>query len=318
MPFGRFRQSVQPTPISSLERRRLIFSYLPDWILTLVLAGAFFALDPIEGYRRTFSLTDTSLRHEYAVHERIPNLALYLISIVAPFVLMLAMNLLTLRSKWDAHNSVLGLILSLALTGAVTQFVKITVGRPRPDLIDRCNPPATAVDPQFGLSDWTICRQTDAYILRDGFRSFPSGHSSLSFAGLGFLSFYLAGKMHLFDRQGHAGKAWLSLAPFAGAALVAISRTMDYRHHWHDVLTGSLLGTVISYFAYRQYYPDLASDISHLPFPPRKARGGDESAFEEGPGLPLHTRGGGLAPPDGALLPRGSRESDGSARGGRS
>lgn len=25
------------------------------------------------------------------------------------------------------------------------------------------------------------------------------------------------------------GKAWLALAPFSGAALVAISRTMDYR-----------------------------------------------------------------------------------------
>ena len=51
----------------------------------------------------------------------------------------------------------------------------------------------------------------------------------MSFAGLGFLSFYLAGKLHLFDKKGHTAKAWLSFTPLAGAALVAISRTMDYR-----------------------------------------------------------------------------------------
>jgi diacylglycerol diphosphate phosphatase/phosphatidate phosphatase len=51
----------------------------------------------------------------------------------------------------------------------------------------------------------------------------------VSFAGLGFLSFYLAGKLHLFDKRGHARKAWLALSPLTAATLVAISRTMDYR-----------------------------------------------------------------------------------------
>jgi len=44
---------------------------------------------------------------------------------------------------------------------------------------------------------------------------------------------------------------------------------MDYRHHWHDVFIGSLLGTFCSYFSYRQYYPHLGSDEAHLPFSPR-------------------------------------------------
>jgi diacylglycerol diphosphate phosphatase/phosphatidate phosphatase len=45
-----------------------------------------------------------------------------------------------------------------------------------------------------------------------------------------------------------------------------------FKDHWQDVLAGSILGTVVSYFAYRQYYPSLASEVSHRPYAPRVAR----------------------------------------------
>lgn len=72
----------------------------------------------------------------------------------------------------------------------------------------------------------------------------------MSFAGLGFLSLYLAGKMHLWDNGGHRvsqhplkifavhtlipeflpkTRAWAALSPLLGAAMVAISRTEDNR-----------------------------------------------------------------------------------------
>jgi len=35
------------------------------------------------------------------------------------------------------------------------------------------------------------------------------------------------------------------------------------------VTVGSILGLSIAYFAYRQYYPDLAAEFSHRPFSPR-------------------------------------------------
>ncbi|KAG6865031.1 hypothetical protein C0991_005577 [Blastosporella zonata] len=56
---------------------------------------------------------------------------------------------------------------------------------------------------------------------------------------------------------------------------------MDYRHHWHDVLVGSIIGTVVSYFTYRQYYPSLADELSHRPYSPRIKRENAEI-------LPLH------------------------------
>lgn len=52
---------------------------------------------------------------------------------------------------------------------------------------------------------------------------------------------------------------------------------MDYRHHWQDVLVGSLLGLTMAFFAYRQYYPPLSSPRSQKPFSPRVPRdAGDE------------------------------------------
>ncbi|KIJ69223.1 hypothetical protein HYDPIDRAFT_79486, partial [Hydnomerulius pinastri MD-312] len=250
----------------------------------------FFGLNGVHGFRREFSVNDETYVISFAVKERVPDIALYFIAVVAPLVIQLVVNLISVRSFWDYHNSALGLILGLVITGAVTQFTKITVGRPRPgrlnfrpptNLLSRCMPIPGSQDPTYGLSTDAICTNTNEAIMIDGWRSFPSGHSScaflltsvvVSFAGLGFLSFYLAGKMHLFDTRGHAHKAWISVTPLFGATLVAISRTMDFRHHWQDVIAGAILGFVIAYFAYRQYFPSLASPMSHRPYSPRVPR----------------------------------------------
>jgi len=253
----------------SSPRLRTILSYGVDWFITIGFAVSFFMLDYIHGYQRVFSLQDKSLQHPYKTKEIIPTYALVIISFVGPALFQPVINLATARSWWDLHTSTLGLTLSLSVTNALTQFIKISVGRPRPDFITRCNPRNGTIDPTFGLSTAAVCTQIDYAILRDGFKSFPSGHSSMSFAGMGFLAFYFAGKYRLFDKKGHTLKVWIFAAPLACAAFVAISRTMDYRHHWGDVLAGSLLGLCVSYFCYRQYYPSHASADCQKPFPMR-------------------------------------------------
>lgn len=68
-----------------------------------------------------------------------------------------------------------------------------------------------------------------------------------AFAGMGFLSLYLAGKLHVFDRKGYTYKGFVVAAPIIVAILIAVSRTQDYRHHWHDVVAGSLVGNIYIY-----------------------------------------------------------------------
>lgn len=51
--------------------------------------GIFYLLDKIEGYRRLFSVTDTSLAHPYAHKERVPVWLLGVICGIAPAVIII-------------------------------------------------------------------------------------------------------------------------------------------------------------------------------------------------------------------------------------
>ena len=88
----------------------------------------------------------------------------------------------------------------------------------------------------------------------EGRKSFPSGHSSFSFAAWGFVFFYIAGKLGTF----HCSRpisTWRLLLPLIFLLVplsIALSRTSDYHHHWQDVLAGSVLGFAIIWMIYRQ------------------------------------------------------------------
>jgi len=79
-----------------------------------------------------------------------------------------------------------------------------------------------------------------------------------SFAGLFYLSLYLAAKLHIWDSRGEVWKVFVVVIPSIGAGLIAASRIMDARHHPFDVITGSLLGIACAYAAYRQYFPSVS------------------------------------------------------------
>lgn len=83
---------------------------------------------------------------------------------------------------------------------------------------------------------------TASNLMKDAYKSFPSGHTSWSFAGLGYLAMYLAGKLSVFDRRGHSWKLFPVVLPIVVATFVAITRVDDYWHHWTDVCAGAALG----------------------------------------------------------------------------
>ncbi|XP_036322562.1 phospholipid phosphatase 5 isoform X1 [Rhagoletis pomonella] len=161
--------------------------------------------------------------------------------------------------------------LALGLNGLVTSLLKITVGRHRPDFFYRCFPDGIEVlnngTNADGSMDWYNCTG-DIRQISEGRKSFPSGHASFSFVGFGFIAIYVGAKLHALNARGR-GQSWrlcVTLLPIILAALIAVSRTCDYHHHWEDVFVGSLIGLSITYIVYRQYYPSVFSSSCHRPY----------------------------------------------------
>ncbi|CEL10708.1 Putative PAP2 domain protein (AFU_orthologue; AFUA_4G08970) [Aspergillus calidoustus] len=264
-------------------RPRVVISYIFDYVILVACVVGFYILDRIEPYHQHFSLNNISLQYPYAVHERISIFAAVACSGGGPLVIIAIYTLFidglfshnkpihqsTGKRKftgpyrwkdrlWEFNCGFLGLVLSQAICFVITQALKNACGKPRPDIIDRCQPREGSMDGSpYGLSNSSICTG-DPHLLKDGFRSWPSGHSSSSFAGLFYLSLWVGGKLHIMDNKGEVWKLFLVMLPCLGATLIAVSRIMDARHHPFDVITGSLLGIICASLSYRQYFPSLA------------------------------------------------------------
>ena len=78
---------------------------------------------------------------------------------------------------WELNCGILGLFLSQAAAFVITSALKNVIGKPRPDIIDRCQLGNISLK-AYELATYEMCNQKDHHILKDGFRSFPSGHSS--------------------------------------------------------------------------------------------------------------------------------------------
>lgn len=193
---------------------------------------------------RPFSLADLSISFPYVLDTKVSTRALFMICVIIPGVIIflvcvffvpgstpidpqtIATRSLKWRRKlWEWNVGWLGLGLALVIAVLITDGMKNLFGKPRPDLLSRCDPDLSRVrehavggysghiDEGLLLVLHTICRNRE--VLDDGFRSFPSGHASsepivnasldgsiadvysVSWAGMTYLTLFLCAKFSI-------------------------------------------------------------------------------------------------------------------------
>ncbi|XP_010279381.1 PREDICTED: lipid phosphate phosphatase 2-like isoform X2 [Nelumbo nucifera] len=222
-----------------------------DWVILLLLVVIEIVLNVIEPFHR-FVGAEMMADLKYPLKSNtVPFWAVPVIAILLPFAIFLVYYFYR-RDVYDLHHAILGLLFSVLITGVITDAIKDAVGRPRPDFFWRCFPDGKGV--YDNVTSNVICHG-DKSVIKEGHKSFPSGHTSWCFAGLCFLSWYISGKIRAFDRRGHVAKLCIVFLPLLVAALVGVSRVDDYWHHWQDVFAGGLLGTTVASFCYLQFFP---------------------------------------------------------------
>jgi len=221
------------------------FTYLVDWLLLVLYVAievplAAFVFSPYDRY-----LPPNDAQFAYPLmDDTVPTYAVGIL-LLLPVLIFGVFQVLN-RSMHDFHHAMLGLCEAVIFTLIFTDAIKIACGRYRPD--------------------WYARADQSASVIRDGRQSFPSGHSSMSFTGMTYLSLYLCGKFGLFRHNGGTVfKATIAMLPLAISAAIAVSRTRDYHHDFSDILAGTVLGVMMAVFAYFLNYPSLLVGNCYVP-----------------------------------------------------
>jgi diacylglycerol diphosphate phosphatase/phosphatidate phosphatase len=207
-------------------------------------------------------------------HEIIPIWASALMSFFIPFAIFLFCAI-RVRSLWDLNNSTLGVLYALIGAAVFQVFLKWLIGGLRPHFLAVCQPDMARVEAAFagsGSGFTSIYFRPDICTgnirqIRDSLESFPSGHTTAAFAGLGFLSIYLNAKLKVFSNYHPAlWKLIAVYAPILGATLIGGALTIDEYHNWYDVVAGGIIGIIFAFSAYRMTYASVWDfRFNHIP-----------------------------------------------------
>lgn len=222
---------------------------------------------------------------------------LWFVSLQLPLIMIFVcpQNLHFRAMKWAEISALIcALLVGLGTSEMITNTLKLYVGRLRPNFYQMCG---------FDLQTLT-CTGT-ASAINQSRKSFPSGHSSLSFTGMTFVVFMLLGRSgalssnsspsrHITSSRSRYINSYvlpfyssdalrrlvysLCVSPWCLSLYVATSRLVDHWHHPSDILAGSLIGLVCAGVGYHMWFPNVFSVSCGTPLDDDDYSNTDEAA----------------------------------------
>ena len=237
-------------------------SYIYDWLVIVLIFIAGIAMDthvpPVE---REILRSESSIQYSFKHEERVQSMWIFIIGPLPAIVIVIVLLLLK-RPLHQIHVTLIAFFLAHGCAMVLCTTLKLHVGRLRPDFIERCIPSINGTNP--GIYGACTGKKKD---IIDGRKSFPSGHASQISVAMYFLSFFLLGNLpSTKSKGGRTVKFILLLIPPYIGCFISTTRMADNRHHWEDVVVGTLIAIAVAHICYRLYYPcPFSSPFSYIP-----------------------------------------------------
>ncbi|XP_066967222.1 putative phosphatidate phosphatase isoform X4 [Macrobrachium rosenbergii] len=269
-----------------MERKYMIKGTL-NFILLLIVAIPILVLFLVgKPYERGFNCDDQSLRYPYK-DSTVHTLVLYFVGTGLPAIAISLLEWSRTRREsvgkpvklcgrnlhswfWAAYCSVGTFLFGCACSQLTTDIAKYTVGRLRPHFVDICKPDWSQINCSEIYVQHIPCTNTDEHRLKEARLSFPSGHASFSAYTMIYLVIYLQVRFKF--KGPELLRPFLQFVCLMLTFYTSVSRISDYKHHWSDVLSGFIIGTIVAILI-SVYTSDLFSDGRH---PPKHRREGVE------------------------------------------
>lgn len=221
---------------------------IPDMvaaIISLVVLGVVYFFCPL----RPMYVPENDSQSDYPGNgsSTVPSWWLFILCGLIPAIFIISLYFLGQNfpdyfKKFEIAAAIWLYIVVLAMTNICTQILKTYVGRPRPDIYNRCGAGPYA---QYGN-----CPELSSKSLADEWKSWPSGHSSNTMCAFTFIV--------LFIQKSIQGIYLITNVIATGLLLIAFfvggSRIVDFRHHSDDVLAGLFIGYVFAQLVWNRVY----------------------------------------------------------------
>ncbi|XP_066967218.1 phospholipid phosphatase 1 isoform X1 [Macrobrachium rosenbergii] len=254
-----------------MERKYMIKGTL-NFILLLIVAASIFVVKKVwSPFERGMFCDDESIRYPYSDYESVSDTALLLFGVAMPVGLISLLEWSRTRREsvgkpvklcgrnlhswfWAAYCSVGTFLFGCACSQLTTDIAKYTVGRLRPHFVDICKPDWSQINCSEIYVQHIPCTNTDEHRLKEARLSFPSGHASFSAYTMIYLVIYLQVRFKF--KGPELLRPFLQFVCLMLTFYTSVSRISDYKHHWSDVLSGFIIGTIVAILI-ALYFSDL-------------------------------------------------------------